>query len=99
MVGFSAASDELAATAPSSGISPTTINIQPRRWRPQADMAAPSIDARLADYVLARSWDASDHSPTANDHPPAIEDALPAEQHVWAELAVDWNFWPAFTLV
>lgn len=96
LAGLMASQDSLATNFTTAGLGLNSLNVEPHRTRPAA-VHVPSIDANLADVVLATSSRLADaESSQSFERPVAVHEA--STDHVWETLNLDWNPWPAFAL-
>ena len=97
LVGLSATTDWATSSVSTAGISQYSPAVHPRRLRPLPVSHTQPIDAELADAALADAWHSSDDATTETFCHPETQDSASADL-AWAELASDWNLWPALAL-
>ncbi len=97
LVGLSATTDWATSSVSTAGIWQNSPAEHPRQLRPLPVSHIQPIDAELADAALADTSDLSDDTTTDNFCHPEAQDSAGADR-AWAELASDWNLWPALAI-
>jgi len=94
LVGLSATTDWATSSVSTAGIWQNSPAAHSPRLPSLPVSHIQPIDANLADAALADTWDSSDDGTTELFCRPEAHDSAAAD-HAWAELASDWNLWPA----
>ena len=99
LFGLVASEDRVATNVLDSGSYTTNTVAEPRHSITAATPSTSSrINAHLADVALAASGNSTaDSSPASHRRRSEFPDTTPAD-HAWAELASEWDPWPAFSL-